>query len=348
MKFFLVAIFLLILSLSGCSLGYVARAGWEESKILWRRKPITELITKSETPEDLKRKFELVLEARDYAAELGLEPKGSFSSFSQVDDSAVTWVVTAAPQFKLEPKTWWFPIVGSIPYKGYFNANDAKRYAEELKKEGFDVHVRGSTAFSTLGWFDDPLLSTTAKLDDVQLVETVLHELLHNTVWIPGDVAFNETLANVVGSYGALKFFAKKDGVHGARTIRAQQQLTYELEYSCRLAELYQSLTKLYEDKETTAEKKTEAIRGWIATLPPQLANLREKLEKDPEQLNNATIIGEVIYRWKISRFVDQLSFFDYDISRLVVEAKVDRRKFLEKLASPEYRYLTPNPVCKD
>lgn len=334
--------------MSGCSIGYVARAGWEESKILWRRKSISKLIEKEDTPAELKQKFELVLEAREFARELGLEPRGSFSSYSTVDDSAVTWVVTAAPQFKLEPKTWWFPIVGRIPYKGYFGADDAKSYALNLKSEGYDVHVRGSTAFSTLGWFDDPLLSTTAKLDEVQLVETVIHELLHNTLWISGDVAFNETLANVVGSYGALQFFVKKEGVHGPRAVRAREQLTQEVEYSCRLAELIERLNVIYAGDEPTVEQKEAAIKEWIASLPPLLSGLKERFSRDPTLINNATIVGEIIYRWKMSRFIDQLTSLEFDISKLVGEAKADQRKILEKIAGPEYLYLNPNPICRD
>ena len=340
------AVVAILVSLSGCSVGYVTRAGWEETKILWRRQALPKLIENKNTPADLRQKFELVLQAREFAKKIGLKPGGSFSSYSVVDDSAVTWVITAAPRFELTPKTWWFPFVGSIPYKGFFDVEDAKQAATKLKEDGFDVHLRGSTAFSTLGWFNDPLLSTTAKLDEIQLVETVIHELLHNTIWVPGDVAFNETLANLVGSYGAIEFFSELDGPDGARTVKAREQFSKELVYSCALENLHEQLTGYYAEPSPTLEGKSVIIHDWMEALPVSLAELKAKLLKNIEQFNNATIIGEIIYRYRLSRLMDQLTVANFDLQRLIDEIKQNPRKFLEKITSKEYRYTDEAVAC--
>ena len=161
---------------SGCSPIYVLRAAYEEGKILWRREPIANFIQNSEVPQDTNEKLRLVLAVREYARDvLKLNVGGSYSSYSYVDRPDLTYIVVAAPKTELRPYTWWFLIVGSVPYKGYFSKQDAEAEIERLKAEGYDTNMRTSAAFSTLGWFDDPLLSHLLKYDRVMLSEIVFH-----------------------------------------------------------------------------------------------------------------------------------------------------------------------------
>jgi predicted aminopeptidase len=164
--------------LAGCSPVYFLRAAYEEGKILWRREPIADFIRKPDVAADTQEKLQLVLAVREYARDvLKFNVGGSYSSYSFVDRPDLTYIVLAAPKTELRPYTWWFLIVGSVPYKGFFSKAEAEAEIERLKAEGYDTNMRTSAAFSTLGWFDDPLLSHLLKYDKVALTDIVFHEL---------------------------------------------------------------------------------------------------------------------------------------------------------------------------
>ena len=136
--------------ISGCSPLYVIRAAYEEGKILWRREPITAYLAKPDLGADTEDKLKLVLAVREYAGDvLKLNVGGSYSSYSYVDRPDLTYLLTAAPRTELKPYTWWFLIVGRVPYKGYFSREDAQAAADELQSEGYDTNIRTSAAFST-------------------------------------------------------------------------------------------------------------------------------------------------------------------------------------------------------
>lgn len=190
---------------------YLLRAGYEEGKILARRKPITQLVADPATPAPLKSKLNLVLAARVFAHDsLGLETGKSFTTFSALDRDTLVLVLSGAYRDKLEAYSWWFPVVGRVPYKGYFDFDEARRQERALTARGFDARLGAASAFSTLGWFNDPLLPTTLRSDSLNLSNTVIHELTHNTFYAPGGAVFNESFANFVGSRGAEMFFRSR------------------------------------------------------------------------------------------------------------------------------------------
>lgn len=198
-------VLLFVLSPMGC---YISRAAYEEARILARRQPIAALVADSATPQAEREKLRLVQAARAYARDsLGLNPEESFTRYSRLDRDTLVLVVSAAYPDRLARRTWWFPIVGRFPYKGFFDFDGALRTAQSLREEGFDVSVGASSAFSTLGWFNDPLVSTTLQLDSVSLVNTVIHEIAHTTFFAKGQVVFNESFASFVGGRGAIAFF---------------------------------------------------------------------------------------------------------------------------------------------
>ncbi len=189
----------------GC---YLSRAAYEEAKILARRKPIDKLVADSATPAAERAKLSLVVSARTFARDsLGLDPGDSFTRYTRLDRDTLVLVVSAAYPDRLARKTWWFPIVGRFPYKGFFDFDGALRTAEQLRRDGFDVSVGASSAFSTLGWFNDPLVSTTLRMDSISLANTVIHEIAHTTFFAKGQVVFNESFATFVGGRGAVHFF---------------------------------------------------------------------------------------------------------------------------------------------
>jgi predicted aminopeptidase len=204
----LVIALVLLLSPTGC---YLSRGAWEEGKILARRKPIVEIVRDPRVDPATRRKLQIVLAARQYAKDsIRLRAKESFTTYSPLDKDTLVLVLSAAYRDRLEPYTWWFPIVGRVPYKGYFDFSAARRDAERFFREGYDVSLRPSDAFSTLGWFNDPLLSTSLRRDSLDLVNTVIHELTHNTFYAPSNVAFNESFASFVGARGAAAFFRSR------------------------------------------------------------------------------------------------------------------------------------------
>ena len=197
---------------------YLARGGWAESRILLRRQSIARLVADSATPPVERAKLRLVLEARTFAIDsLGLPAKDAFTQFSRLDHDTLVLVLSGAYRDRLEPVTWWFPVVGRVPYKGYFDFAEARRAEQALAADGFDTYLRPSPAFSTLGFFNDPLLSTTLGEDSLSLVNTVMHELTHNRFYAKGQAVFNESFASFSGARAAERFFRSRgDTVHAA------------------------------------------------------------------------------------------------------------------------------------
>lgn len=190
---------------------YLARAGWEEARILWRRRPITEIIADSSVDPLTRQKLRIVLAARQYAADsLGLDAEESFTTFSQLERDTLVLVLSAAYRDRLERHRWWFPIVGRVPYKGFFDYDMALAEERQFQRRGFDTYVRPAAAFSTLGWFNDPLMSTTLRADTLSLANTVIHELVHNTFYASGEAEFNESFANFAGARGSADFYRSR------------------------------------------------------------------------------------------------------------------------------------------
>ena len=234
--------------LPACTPLYILRAGYEEAKILWYRRPIADILREpGQLDLSTQEKLRLVLRVRAFAdRDLGFRVGGSYSSVSELPSPPTIYVVTAAQRMRLEAYTWWFPIVGSVSYKGYFDSAQANAEARRLEAQGFDTYIRTAAAFSTLGWFADPLLPHLLRYDRATLTNIVLHELFHNTFYLSGQTAFNESLANFVGYRGAIAFFAKAHGETHALTQRLRATWEKELAVSHFLEQVRQRLTALY------------------------------------------------------------------------------------------------------
>lgn len=190
---------------------YLVRAAWEEGKILARRRPIAAVLADTTVPVRVRDKLRLVLDARAFAADsVKLATRESFTTYSPLDSDTLVVVVSAAARDELRQYGWWFPVVGRVPYKGFFEPEQALAEARRLEERGYDTYVRPASAFSTLGWFNDPVVSTTVRMDSLNLVDTVIHELLHNSFYAPGQAIFNESFANFVGARGAAWFFGSR------------------------------------------------------------------------------------------------------------------------------------------
>ena len=199
---------------------YILRAGWEEAKILRRRVPIEKVIADQTISDELRARLRLVVDARSYAVDtLGLEAGESFTTFAQLDRDTLVLVLSAAYRDRLQAYRWWFPVVGRLPYKGFFKPEDALRSRDDFQARGFDTYLRPASAFSTLGWFNDPLLSTTVGGDTTFLANTVIHELSHNTLFVAGNAEFSESFASFIGARGAQAFFRSRNAPLAVQAI---------------------------------------------------------------------------------------------------------------------------------
>lgn len=215
--------FLLVLAVATGTGRYIVRAAWEEGRILVRRRQIADVVADANVAPAVRQRLQLVLDARIFARDsLALKPEQSFTTYSELDRDTLVLVLSAARRDTLAQYTWWFPVVGSVPYKGFFDFRQAQREGAQMRERGFDTYIRPASAFSTLGWFNDPLLSTTLRTDSLNLANTVIHELTHNTVFITGHVAFNESLASFVGARGAAAFFRARSSERAAHLVELE------------------------------------------------------------------------------------------------------------------------------
>lgn len=217
------AALLLVLPLAGCAnLGYYWQAVAGHLDLLQRARPVPQWIAAADTPQDLRARLELAQRIREFAVrELALPDNASYRRYADLGRPAVVWNVVAAPAFGLELKTWCFPVVGCVGYRGYFREADARALADALRADGWEVKVYGVPAYSTLGrlnWLGgDPLLNTFIRYPDGELARLIFHELAHQVVYVPGDTAFNESFATAVERLGVDRWLAT-EAAEGARS----------------------------------------------------------------------------------------------------------------------------------
>jgi predicted aminopeptidase len=336
---------LCLLVLSACSPAYVLRAGYEEAKILWRREPIERMLQRADLDAAMRAKLELALAVRVFARDtLHLRVDHSYATFARVDADAMVHVVTAAYRLRLEPYTWWFPIVGRVPYKGFFSQSAADGEAADLERQGYDTAVRPSVAFSTLGWFADPLVSTLLRYDRAVLADIIIHELLHNTSYLAGRAEFDESFANFVGSRGAILFFASRGdegAAHEASTVwnDTLQFSDFLGRFTARLRAAYASGVTLAERQELFAAAQDEFRR-----LPLQTLMYRDF---GTRQLNNAVILQHLTYADRLQVFERLFAQEGNDLQRTIaVVLQIVHKRVDDPFAAVESHLQSPAAVA--
>jgi len=299
----------LIAPLAGCSPGYVLRAAWEEARILANRRSIADILNDSTVDAQTRAKLELVVEARSFASrDLALAVGDSYTSYSDIGRDTLAFVLSASPVDRLAAYTWWFPIVGRVPYKGYFSLEDAEEAARELERRHFDTYIRPTAAFSTLGWLPDPLMSTVLRRDSLGLVETVIHEVTHNTLFVTGQVKFNESFANFVGSVGTIEYYCRPrsdERLCGlARDVWSDNRLFSEF-----LDWLWLELESLYAEElpvETLLPRRRELLAEAAERYGREYApamRTRGFRRFDATELNNARLVARHLYYHRLPLF---------------------------------------------
>jgi predicted aminopeptidase len=267
-----------------------------------------------------------VEEARAFAVDsLGLPAGRTFTQYTQLERDTLVLVLSGAAPDALEPVMWRFPVVGRLPYKGFFRLEDALAAEAKLAADGFDTYLRPASAFSTLGWFNDPLLSTTAAQDSVDLVNTVIHELTHNRYFAKGDATFNESFANFVGGRGAERFFLARGDT--LRASRAALRWADDRALAAFWRALYSALDS------TFAAHPGDSLRARRIVLRDSLyAEARQQLVREvgPRlrtigpayaervKLDNAALLARRVYLTDLERFERSFAEAEGDLKRAI------------------------------
>jgi len=249
--------------LGGC---YLMQAATGEYRLLHARVPIPALIADPRTPATLRARLEEVHAAREFASrELGLPDNGSYRSYADIGRPFVVWNVVAAPEFSLLPKRWCFPVAGCVAYRGYFHERAARSLALELEARGFDVVVEGVPAYSTLGKFADPVVSSMLRYDDDELAATIFHELAHQLIYVKNDSEFNEAFATTVEEAGLRRWLEHQGAAQHIERFYTEQRREAALLALLRPARA--RLVALYESGAPYAELRAgkQRILGELA-----------------------------------------------------------------------------------
>ena len=252
-----------LLILGGCqTVSFYTQGVVGHSQLMLARQPVDKVLPTADT--ELAEKLSLSKELKEFATrELALPDNKSYSTYVPLKREYPVWVVLAAGQLSLEPKQWCYLIIGCASYRGYFSKSSAYQYAEKLKEQDWEVYVGGAAAYSTLGWFADPLLPTMMQGDDSALAELIFHELAHQKLYVKGNSEFNESMATVVGERGTLRWLQQ---YRPNSVKRYRDQVQAQKQFSELVAHLKDNLGQIYKSSADIAEKldlKKREIRSF-------------------------------------------------------------------------------------
>jgi predicted aminopeptidase len=316
-------------ALQSCStVEYLWQAGRGQLSIMNRARPIEEALRDETTPPRIRKLLAEVPAIKGFGERSGLRPTGNYRDYVKLDRDAVVYVVSACAPLKFEPKEWSFPIVGGFPYLGWYDRAGADRFAARLREEGYDVDVRGAGAYSTLGWFRDPILSTMIPEGDRatgELVEVVLHESLHATVYVKHQAFFNESLASWVSEKLTPIYLRETRGEGSTEEKAYLAALEWQKKYVRRMHESYVELEKLYASAAPDEEKR--AKKAGI------LSALRKELKvKEGRDLNNATLVGYREYEGNRDVFDRAFAKCGNDLGRFLrALCRIDEKSFASR-----------------
>ena len=310
---------------------YLLQSAKGQSELMFNGSAIEEVLAAPDTPEERKRQLRLVIEVKNFAeTELKLKATRNYEKFVDLGRDYLVMVLTASPPLKLESYTWWFPIVGTVPYKGFFDLEMGKAAQAKLKDQGYETYFRSAPAYSTLGWFHDPLINTMLGYGDFYLVSTVIHESVHATHWVPGEVTFNENMATFIGQQGALQFYAKKYGQGSDKYKNAQQKLLDQKVFAKFMNSVYEKLDKVYKSDAFEPNKYEQRV-ALIKTMKEFYANEVLKIIKSPgyagfekKEWNNAMMLSYRHYNQDQDKLEHAFNKLDRDIPRMMDFLKRD------------------------
>lgn len=343
--------FALLPALLVCSCGtikfYTQAAGGQIE--IWRKsRPNAMVMADPKVGENVKHRLQLIEELRAYAArELHL-PTKSFGKYCDLQRPYVVWVVFAAPEFSVEAKKWWYPLVGSLKYRGFFNEKDAKEEGERLKKQGLDVFVGGVEAYSTLGYFKDPVLNTFIHRSDFELAELVFHELTHAKLFISGDTDFNEAFATANAENGVRRWLRSKGDLGGLQAYEAKLKKSREvihllLDTREKLRKAYSCVYRSVETERMAKQRVFEDMLHKALAIRPQVSIPKKHTVNAAQKWNNARLNTVAAYYTMVPGFErllakhnGNLEAFYHEVSSMRKLSNEERMKILGTPRSAE------------
>lgn len=333
---YLLSLGLIISTQTGCQIGYIFQSGRGQLQILNARQPISEAEKDSRLNDEDRRKLNLAREAKEFGEnELGLTPSKNYTRYAYLDRPYVSWVVSASPKDELKSYTWWFPIVGSVPYKGYFTEADAQSEEASLRTKNLDTYLRGVSAYSTLGWFEDAIVSPMLRYKDYDLVDTIIHESTHATLFIKSSADFNERMATFVGNKGSELFYLKKEGPQSPTVEQIRAEHEDDLRFSQFITGEIQQLEEWYKANKNPREEERKTRLSEIGArfksriLPQMKTDSWAKFGST--ELNNARLLLYKTYMQDLSDFEKLFAQCQNDMRKFIAETKK-----LEKSDNPE------------
>ncbi len=302
--------------MTGCSsVGYLAHLGVGQFHQLWDREDLTADRVARLSPAE-RDNLEVVAAAKDFAKSLGLAASGSYGQIIERDPNRAVRVIVAAEPDRLEARSWWFPIVGRVSYRGYFDPARAERFADELRRDGYDVYLRPAALYSTLGFFDDPIPTSMLRWKTHQVFDTIVHELVHETIYVANDVAYNEGLATFIAHSATREYFTDEP----ARMQIIEHEFSDQHRFATLLAALRRDLEELYATEAADWQtRKREIFSRYQEQVYPEQAWQTDRYAGFLSRpLSNAFIIAHETYLAELDCFASELATLGEDLRALI------------------------------
>ena len=338
----------LVFMISGCtSLNYYTQSVQGQFEVIQKRQNISKLLDENNISDALRNKLNTVLVLREFSIrQLSLPDNDSYLSYSDLERNYVIWNIFATEEFSLDPMKWCYLIVGCLNYRGYFSESDARQHATELEKQGNDVYLGGVSAYSTLGWFDDPVLNTMLRWSDIRLATVMFHELAHQQLYIKNDTEFNEAYADAVAYIGVTKWLAQSPD---KGLLKEYEQSQHQEKQFIRLVMKYKSLLSDGYQSTENEDVKREQKKELLQQMTSEFNNISQAWTTNgyqkwfSEGINNAKLAAIVTYRKYVPSFIEIYEKLDKDLTRFYSLSKFlsrcdpSKRHRILKTRSTEY-----------
>jgi predicted aminopeptidase len=336
-------ILFIVFLLSGCaSINYYSQSIRGQFEVLQKRQKINDILKENNISDTLRSKLNTVLLLKKFSIQqLGLPKNNSYLSYTDLERHYVIWNIFATEEFSLESVKWCYLIVGCLSYRGYFSREEAQQYTKKLEEQGYDVYLGGVSAYSTLGWFDDPVLNTMLRWSDTRLATVMFHELAHQQLYIKNDTEFNEAYADTVAYIGVTKWLAQNPDKNLLKEYKQSQYqekkfIDLIMHYKSILSDIYQSA----ENEAITRKQKKESLQQMTNEYLQISQTWKNNAYKKwfSTEINNAKLAAIITYRKYFPAFIELYEKLEKNLPRFYSFSKslsnckpMKRKEILEK-----------------